>query len=157
MNLNFGIVVFFIVFIILVSTSYSGILVQPNDCINSNEKIVCYHKVAVSFALENKFDDASYYCNYVKTKEEKDIDTSYPEASKCYRDVAMMLKDYEDKKKACGKIFYELKNSDDEKLCMNEINAEKDKKSKMQNNMCASIFILPAVLFGSLFSRFFIH
>lgn len=136
----------------LFSLLYPALLTWPSDCIqspdnpNPSHQIICYHQVALTYAINNDKAHAIQYCSMIGDPTWEF--SKEGQMAKCFRDVALMV-DPPDIT-ICGFI---IDNDLEKELCIKEVEAELGKA----NNSCNLMFILPLFIAGSFFFRNSVH
>lgn len=149
--------IIFILLIFFVSLGYSAILKWPEDCVDygGSEK-VCYHQVAMSYALTGNIDEAVKYCYLIY---DSGVFTK-SQMNRCFKDVAIMATSNPETKENAKDICELMMDTvtdlgilDTEKeVCRKEVEGELDKSTD-----CKIAYILPIIILGSLFFRSFVH
>ena len=143
----------FILLVVFLSLGYSAILKWPEDCVGySGSEKVCYHQVAMSYALTEKPDEAIKYCKLIETT--GSIFTK-SQMNRCIRDIAVILGDNNICEEIDTSTFYGGDIIDiisTKTICNEEVNAKNNKSKE-----CKIAYILPIVVLGSLFFKGFVH
>ncbi|MDD5023042.1 MAG: hypothetical protein PHU63_02635 [Candidatus ainarchaeum sp.] len=142
--------------IVIFSFSYPAILVWEHDCEetpdnpNPPHPTVCYHQVAMSYAIINNRVKAIQYCNKIG----QDTTWKYSEEaqmSRCFKDISVML-DPPD----VAICNYITKNDDVKELCIEQVENEIIKNQNKDKCNIPSL-IIPITILSSLFFRRFVH
>lgn len=148
-----------LVLLLIFVVSNASIFRWPDDCKktetnpNPPHESVCYHQVAMSYALTGHKTEAIEYCGKIAGTISNIESLAYSEQgqmSRCYRDIAVIFAS-DGGEEICSYISSE---ADYEKsLCLKEVKAEQEKNK----NTCSIGYILPFILFSSFFFRSLVH
>lgn len=149
----------FILLVLAFSLGYSAILKWPEDCEELTDgKIMCYHSVAISYAITGNVGGATQYCGMIRigTADDDDDIVLEGQADRCFRDVAVIIASTIGESEGLA-ICERISTSDfsfgsERNLCRNEVEAEAREAPE-----CTIMYILPLLVMGSFFFRSSIH
>lgn len=146
-----------IFFMIALSVSYSAILKWESDCTRElgigealeaeEHPMLCYHSVAMSYALVGNKESAIDYCNVIKATGTAGDDVILIEgqANRCFRDIAKILWEDSEALQICDQISTDsFLYGHEKEICKAEVIAERNRATG-----CTIVYIFPMVVLGS--------